>query len=465
MRSLRIGGRWDLNQQIDFAQRLLDGISAYSNGQTDLFFPSSPYFPGVGYLSYLYNLLGFTDVYLNNIILLITAVSVGFVFFKLLIKLTSKIYPNISSNIIFLITAILFTTHFRSFIVYMIEFKPDAILLVTGLIAVFFLEKNDKPNNFSLVIVGILLFCATFFKQSSFLIYILVYLFVILNNFISVKHKIVTLTVFSTIGVLALFLMFFNIENLYYYTVEVISKHEMLGTNEIFHLISRSFIYNILFCFSLIYFFCKRYKNFSFKQTETKYFIFALIWFSFSLLSAFKIGGNKGNVEVGLIVFIPFAIFAINDILKNFFQKQLFHIITKTILFVGIFSYSYLLFNDTKNYISKVKNDKESIEFLSKVFKNKNVFVDGYTYVVSKESKMNILTEAETLSHFNNIPNYDMTKVKNAIDQKIYDLIFLDEKLDYLNDKEIEKKIYKNYEFYLNKNLPSQLKNKILIPK
>jgi len=465
MGTLNTGGRWDLNQQIDFAQRLLDGISSYSNGQTDLLFPSSPYFPGVGYLSYLYSILGFKDVYLNNVILLITAVFVGFTLFKLLIKLTSKIYPNIPSNINFLITTIFFATHFRSFIVYMSEFKPDAILLVIGSLALFILEKNDKPKTSSLVIVGLLLFCSTFFKQSFFLIYILIYILVILNNFISIKQKIGIITVFSSIGILALFLMFFNVENLYYYTVKVISKHEMLTSKEIFHVLRRSFIYNILFCFSLIYFFCKRYKDFSFKRIETKYFLFALIWFLFSLLSAFKIGGNKGNIEVGFIVFIPFVIFAINDILKNSFQKQLFYITTKTILLVGILSYSYFLFNNTKNYLLKVEKDNESIEFLSKVFENKNVLVDGNTYIISKKSQMNILTEAETIAHFNNIPNYDMIKVKNAIDQKTYDLIFLDEKLDYLNDKEIDKKIYENYDFYSNKNLPPQLKNKILIPK
>lgn len=52
------GGRWDLNEQIAFAFRLIDGHSGYTNGGTDLFIPSSPYFPGVGILSALFIMLG-----------------------------------------------------------------------------------------------------------------------------------------------------------------------------------------------------------------------------------------------------------------------------------------------------------------------------------------------------------------------------------------------------------------------
>ena len=39
------GGRWVLIEQIAFAQRLLEGVASYANGMTDLFFPTSPYFP------------------------------------------------------------------------------------------------------------------------------------------------------------------------------------------------------------------------------------------------------------------------------------------------------------------------------------------------------------------------------------------------------------------------------------
>ena len=52
----------------------------------------------------------------------------------------------------------------------------------------------------------------------------------------------------------------------------------------------------------------------------------------------------------------------------------------------------------------------------------------------AKASGLNVLTEAETVGHFNNIPNYDMSKLKNAIDDKLYDLFILKGDLSYYKD-------------------------------
>lgn len=462
--SLLQGGRWDLNEQIAFAQRLLEGISSYANGQTDLFFPSSPYFPGVGYLSYIYSILGIESVYVNEILMLFTAVSIGVVYFILLQKLTFKMYPNITSNVILVITVILFATHFMGYIGYMIEFKPDTILLVLGLIALFILENENKPNIVSLTTVGLLLFIATFFKQSFFIIFFLVYVLVLFNKYFSIKEKIIILISYSIVGLTALYFMF-KIDNLYYFTVQAMGQHPMLDTKTIIYFFGSSFIYNIIFCLSLLYFLYRRYDKLSLKSLETKYFIFAFLWFIFSSLSTAKLGGNNGNVEAGLVVFVPFAIFALNDIFKNFYNKAYFYYFVVTVLFIGISAYSFFLIKKTNRYLTKIEEDKKSITFLSQEFKNKNVFVDGNTYIVAKSSEMNIVTEAETVGHFNNIPNYDMSKLKNAIDNKAYDLFFLKGDLSYYEDKEIQIKIDKNYKIYTNKDLPFHLQNKILILK
>ena len=99
--SFALGGRWDLNEQIAFSQRLMEGINSYANGQTDLFFPSSPYFPGVGYLSYIYSSIGFDDIYFNEILMLTTAVLTGLLYSIMLQKLTFKLYPKIAKTVIF----------------------------------------------------------------------------------------------------------------------------------------------------------------------------------------------------------------------------------------------------------------------------------------------------------------------------------------------------------------------------
>ena len=161
--SLINGGRWDLNEQIAFGDRLSSGISTYANGITDLYFPSSPYFPGVGFLSALYQYIGIDNIYVNNQLMLLTAVFIGLVYFILLRKLTIKIYPTIPSIIVTSMLVLFFSTHFSGYIFYMKEFKPDTILLVFATIIFLILEKGSKPKVIELIIIGSILFISVFF--------------------------------------------------------------------------------------------------------------------------------------------------------------------------------------------------------------------------------------------------------------------------------------------------------------
>jgi hypothetical protein len=461
LESLVTGGRWDLNEQIAFAQRLSEGINSYANGQTDLFFPSSPYFPGVGYLSYIYSSIGFDNIYFNEILMLSTAVLIGLIYCVMLQKLTLKLYPNISKTVIFTFSVILFATCFRSYFDYMKEFKPDTILLLIGLISFFIFEKNKKPSIIDLLVVGVLLFIAFLFKQSSFIIFILVYILVLKNLFFSFKEKFLILLSYSLLGILAIIFVF-KTNNLYYYTIDAMSQHPMLDTSSIIYCFGSSFVYNIIICISILYFFVKKKINLNIKSSETVYLIFSIVWFLFSVASAVKLGGNRGNIEVGLLVFIPFVIFAINDFLKSIFQKKYFNFFVVVILISGISGYSFKLIKQANNFRTKLNEDQASINFLKNEFSGKNVFVDGDTYVIAKASGLNILTEAETVGHFNNIPNYDMSKLKNAIDDKIYDLFILKGDLSYYKDIEIRNKIDNNYKIYENENLPIHLYGKVL---
>ena len=464
LEALIVGGRWDLSEQIAFSQRLIEGINSYANGQTDLFYPSSPYFPGVGYLSFIYSTIGFDNIYLNEILMLTTAVLTGLLYSIMLQKLTFKLYPNISKTVIFAFTVILFATCFRTYFVYMREFKPDTIILLLGLISFFMLKENKKPSFMYLCIVGLILFVATFFKQSSFIIFILVYILIFYNLLLSFKEKSLIFSSYFLVGLLSLHFVF-KTDNLYYFTIDVISQHPVSDINSILSSFTASFVYNIIIWISIVYFFFKKYNQFALKSLETIYLIFGIIWFVFSLLSTMKLGGNRGNIEVGLLVFIPFVIFALNDIFKKFFKNIFFNYSVVIILIVCITRYSYGIITNTINYGIKLNEDRVSIDFLKKEFLGKNVFVDGNTYIVSKASGLNVLTEAETVGHFNNIPNYDMSKLKNAIDNKLYDLFILKDDLSYFKDIKIKNKIDHNYKIYENENLPNQLKGKILILK
>lgn len=462
--SLFKGGNWILVEQIALGQRLLEGNLSYANGQTDLFFPSSPYFPGVGYLSYIYSCLVTDNIYFNEVLMLVTAIAIGLIYFVQLQKLTLKIYPDIPKSVVLVLTVLFLATHFTSYTAYMVKFKPDAILLVLGMFALFIIEKNSKPTITSLSLTGLILFLSVFFKQSFFLIYFLVYLLILFDQFLNLKEKVIIFMVYSFIGLVALYFVF-SIDNLYYYTVEVMSGHGMQNLEAIIRMFGGAFLLNILVCLSLIYFMFKRYSNFSFKLLETKYFIFALVWLSFSLVSSVKTGGNRGNIEAGLIVFMPFVIFVVNEIFRSLYLIKYLYYFVATILLVGILGHSFNFVQNANFYIAKLQNDLISIDYLSTTFKGKNVFVDGVTYVLAKESGLRVVTEIETVGHFNNIPDYDMSKLKAAIGNRTYDLVFLGKDLPRYDDKGIEKVLNDNYKVYLDKNLPSGLHGKISIVK
>lgn len=467
--SLYKGSNWILSEQIAFAQRLIEEAPSYANGKIDLFFSSSPYFPGVGYLSFIYSFLVSGNIYLNEILMLMTAVLIGFIFFLQIQKLTSKIYPDIPKSVVLTVAIILFATHFYSYSAYMIKFKPDVILLVFGMSALFILERHEKPSVFSIFLVGILLFIGTFFKQSFFLIFILIYLLILFNENLKLKEKFYIFLLYFVVGLSALYFIF-QIDNLYYYTVEVMSQHGMHDTPAIVRIFGGSFLLNIVFCLSMAYFFSIRYKSFTLKLFQSKmslesiYFIFALLWFIFSALSALKIGGNRGNIEVGLIVFTPFVVKALYEIFKPFLQKKYFYYFISTILLIGILGNSIIFFNSSSLYLKKYKNDMASIRYLSNKFKDRIVFIDGDSYIISKASGLKPLTSKETVGHFNNIPEYDLTILKNAIKNRTYDLFFIEHNFPLYKDKEIQMLIKNNYKLYEDKSLPTHLKGKILIP-
>ena len=459
-----VGGRWDLNQQIAYAFRLIDGLSIYSNGQTDLFFPSSPYFPGVGYLSYFLSKLGLDNIYFNEIIMLFVAVFVSFLFFYLIKKLTHKLYPTIDKKIVLFFLTLIFSLFFNEYFLYVREFKPDTILLVCGLLGLFILDIDKKPTKLTHIYIIILLFVSTYFKQSFFLIYILFYLLIFFNKKIRIGEKIFTMSILLLPGMVALFLIF-KIENLYYYTIEIMGQHPILDLDSIIYYFGTSFIFNVFFCLSIVFFLIIRIRNLQNISIESIYFLFSIFWFIFSCVASLKVGGNRGNIEVGLIVFSPYVIYSFDFLISKFYNKNIFKITSITLIMVCMVYYSFNFYSNCSEYYQKYNDDRSSIHFLSSKFKGKNAFIDGDTYIIAKASGLNILTESETVGHFNNVPNYDFTKLKNAINDKIYDIIFLKNELSYLSDKQINKSIYENYKFYNDSDLPKNLFKKILIVK
>lgn len=461
------GGRWDLNEQIAFGDRLVHETGTYAQGMSDLFFPSSPYFPGVGYLSAFFQLIGFDDIYINNRLMLLVAVGIGLLYFVLLRKLTLKLYPQLSGAAVTLILLFFYLTHFRSYISYMIEFKPDTVLLVIATLGFLLLQGDRKPGMANIAVVAVLLFVSVTFKQSFFLVYILIGLQVFVNAFFSVKEKIVILLFYGLVGLLALYVVF-QAPGLYYFTVKVMGQHPMLDTRTIKDFFVAGIIANIAFIAILIFFLIKNIR-FSIFTIQGKYFLFAIVWFLFCAVSTAKLGGNVGNFEVGLIVFMPYVIYTTDGLVKRVYGKKIFLAAACTVLGAAALLYSYRSVRIYSKVLEKYKQDHAAIDFLSQNFAGKNAFVDGNTYVVASVAGIHSLSELETAGHFDNVPEYDFQQMKNAIRQKKYNLFFIsagqNESFSFFADKEIIKLVNENYKVYQNQNMPAHLEGRILVPK
>lgn len=448
LEALKIGGGWDLNEQIDFAQRLLKGQNIYANGMSDLFFPTSPYFPGVGYLSFFYSIIGLKDVYLNNVVMLFTAILFGLTFFVLIYRLSHFLYPNINKSFLLSALAILYITHFSQYKSYMLEFKPDTVILVFGLFIFLLIESKKKLYSVDYLIIGLLLFIISFFKQTSFIIYILTFLLIFINKDVTIRRRIYILFFYFIIGTFSLYLVF-STENLYFFTIKSMSQHSFDLVSLIIFLIEAIFDNLFFICTLLVYF---MFFNFKKKNLiEIKYLLFCFLWLGFAILSGGKLGGNVGNVEVGLVVFLPFSIFSYSKLFE-FIKKNNLPVIC--ILLFLLCRFFLLSVRGTFEYIQKVKMDFLIIKVLESEFKNKNAFVDGSTYILAKSAGMNIITEANTLGHFNNIPSFDMTKIKSAIKNREYDLFFFTGDLNYYRDREINQSIDSLYKTYINSQFP-----------
>ncbi len=462
LKSLSLGGRWELNEQIAFGDRVVNGISSYANGITDLFFPSSPYFPGVGYLSAFFQYIGIDNIYINNQLMLIIAVSVGFIYFILLKKLTKKLYPTIPNIVIYFTLILFFITHFSLYIYYMKEFKPDTILLLLATLIFLILEKDKKIPFTHIGMVAILLFITTFFKQSFFIVYFLAFLLIYTNNFFTLKEKVTILLSYAFIGLFALYLIF-NIENLYYFTVEILGQHPMNDGYTHFLNYRQGFDNNKIFLLVLMYFLIKSHKQFSIQESKSKYFLFTLVWFIFAAISTAKSGGNIGNFEVGVIVFIPFVIYTLHNAFKRYYSDKSFYILVLIVLALMLTLNLAGLAKGTLKLKRTIQTNQISAKYLHENFNNKSAFIDGETYILAKMAGLNILTETTTIGHFNYILDYDMSHIKNALNEQKYDLIFLKKEPAYFEDIDIVKIMNSRYKIFIDENMPSYLKNKILI--
>jgi len=462
------GGRWDLNEQIALGDRLVNGTLKYSSGINDLFVTSSPYFPGVGILSAFLQLLGIDNFYVLNQVMIFVALLTGVAYYYILRMLTKMLFPQIPAKVILFMLLLFLITHFNMYKFYLNEFKPDTILLViSGLIFLLIFEKGIK-NPYKFISSLVLLFFATFFKQSAFLVFFLALPLIIFNKNINKYQKILYSLSLLFIGFFAISIIF-RIENCYLYTVEIMGQHSFFSIGSILVLLSDTFIGNPIFCcIFLVWLFRSSIKIISSNNPENKliYLGFSIAWFCFYMFSMCKVGGNLGNSEVALIPFMPFIINEIyiqfQSVNINTFHKKLvkYILIPLSIYFLCMASLNVYMF------IKNTANNIAAIEYLNHNFENKKALIDGNTYINAGTAGLNVISEVSTISHFSHANSNFIEPLVGVFGNQYYEILYLDnfKKLYKQYPNNIMDAIEKNYALLESSDLPKGLTGKLYLP-
>lgn len=414
--------RWTINDQIGMADNLLNFGSLYPvNG---LYTTVSVYPPGVGIFTAVLMKLGLESIIYETLFL--TAIAI---LFLAVFLFKSIILENgVKSNSILSLIIILTTLLCRDFIDYASEFKPDALAFFLCFLGLHFLEKN---KNLKGVIIGSILTAASIiFKQQAIAFTLGILLFGLFNR----KNKnlnmyIILLLFFQTI----LFIILTQNTNVYMFSFEVLSDD---GFYPIGYIFSDLWDLTKKIFFTLVVLILLTKKKFAVKLNDfnNKYVFIALSIMAASLLSSMKVGGNIGNIQVGLFCSIP----ALFIVLKEFEISKKVKIIAPMIL---IMSFNLGSFRSLHTYYSTLKE----VEHLLK--DNQLILTDSDSYSIARR----FLGDNVIIENVNTFLLLNPQKTIQDMGVKKYDIIILNEPLE--KSDLINKELYKNFsnEIYIYK--------------
>lgn len=456
--SLNKGGRWDLNQHIAMADKITNNLSCYSTDIDGFYKASSPYFPGVTFLSLIISKI---NIEFREEILLIIATLIGVSLLICFCFIAEKISQKFSNSFftIFLISI----WFFDWWKFYMTEFKPDSILLLFSIGILILIEKlHNNSNNWTNLFLFILnLYIIGMLKQQGVSIFFGIFLYLIFSNDISNKIKIkYTISIFIA-GFLVLLTVYLT-PNCINNTIYLLKNHKFLSLEEIkamtLNEFKNSWLIYTLFFTSIINIFINLN---TLKKTEKIWLFICTPWLIMSIFSFCKVGGNEGNLQSGILPFLPF----ISVTLAKMTKKNIFYNVFKYVLI--LFTISYLIpkiVDDYENYNILKKNELKTILFLNKKFKNKKALYNSDIYNEIIKSKIIPRTDMVTAGDAKSA-GQNMYKYYNEIKFKKYDLVYSNISISDYYDSKLEKIILENYEYYDKKDIPQNLLYKILIPK
>lgn len=405
MSGLIKGGRWDLYQNIAMADRFLNGQGLYYSAVE----ASSPYFPGVAFLSIF---IGKFFYPWRDYILLVIASLIGTAFLYALVKLGERFSNNRSLSLI--VTFTLVSTGFESYRSYMNEFKADSLVLLYAIFIVLIIDKIENDEWKVGIGPSIGLFVLAFFmdvtKQQSLYINVALGIYLVFTKRLILKEKIIVLGNLIIAGLLNLAVVF-SIPGVEIQTIKNLSAMPYWSIKLINTQIRLNFKGNIMYfvlLFLFVYFLIK--KQVRLDTVARKWILIASVFGIGQIVGGWKIGGNVGNYEAGMISFLPFVVIAAEYIFREYFvnekKKTIMGIMNYAVCW-GCFIIAVWIESKSDMLVSKLQTDREVSAYLSQVFGSETImyYSDQYMQLARSSVKpgMDIYTVPSNMKEYMHI--------------------------------------------------------------
>lgn len=462
------GGRWDLYQHIAMADRFLNGKGFYYSAEE----ASTPYFPGVGFLAVV---VGFLCGNIRDHVLLAIASIIGAIFLGVLVRISFLFSKNKWVSL-FSVCFLLFN-HFNYYKYYMNEFKADTLVYLFAfvLICLIHMYFNDIVENhkvFFYISVFLVSFMMDITKQQALYVDIALGIYIVFNKK-SISKKIKLLIPMVMAGVVDI-IVIFSIPGMKLLAIENLKKMPYWDSEHIFNEIIN--VYNeheAVVWLTLLSFIIGYILKEKIDDRIYMWLFISIIVLAAQIAGGMKIGGNIGNYQAGLVLFVPFMSFGICKILKFFIDKNKKWIICLLIIVFflpKLVDMNYSGFKRCIDFFHASPSNQESIEYLKKNYSGEKCMYDSDHYMMICRSEMIPMLDIYSVpiygeNYYDIIKNSILNKDYNVIVVDINDLNDIDETLQKYFDhySGTSEALLNNYVLDENEDIPLDLKGKVYV--
>ena len=464
------GGRWDLYQNVAMADRFLAGQGMYYSAVE----ASSPYFPGVAYLSALVGAVCFPY---RDYILLFMASLVGTGFIYALIKLAE--IPKAERLLALIIPVTLVTIGFSNYRSYMNEFKADSLLLLFSLAIAIPIDRMERGKiRFgwkSVAAIFIMSFLMDITKQHCVYVNMALVVYLLLLANLTWKHRLAVISTIVMAGFLSLAVIL-PIPGVEIQTIKNLSAMPYWAPVDIIKKMGGCFLqHQLYFLLLAVFTYLWAKGRIKLDSMQKKWMLIAVFFGVGQLLGGWKIGGNEGNYEVGMVTFVAFLPAVVQYIINRYVIKERKREITVLLcgllVVVSLTSFAMAAYKLPK-VVAQVKSDASISAYLSEHCAGEPIVYEYNNYMKVIRSKAK--PSRDFLSSPYNMDEYRHDK-ERCLRSKEFRYLYIDTKILQMTDEEVKKywgeesrqleALHENYDEVVDPKMPKALQGKIFVIK